>query len=246
MVQESNVAVLSKLVVDERTGIQPGKAEIFILIFDKDQQIVAAERGELDLSSHSQKTLYSYLLKVLQPGDYECRVVARDMEMGRSMVGRFSFSVPEPAATAVAFSSPLLLIHGKKAEFLRFSRLKKKGKEPASLIHFYPFLPQNTSPLIRNLESDVKSFWAMLPVTYKGKKMPEMELDVEMIEEAGGDKIPLEWHIIDSKRAEPATDFILIEIGLPNLEPGLYRLESKATDAKSNTQAWISVLLSKR
>ena len=134
MIGEANTVLLSKLEVDQRTGIPPGKAEIFIFLFDKDHLMVAAERAELDLSAYDQKSLYSYLMKKLEPGEYSCRVVARDMEMGKSLVGQYSFSAPEPASGTLAIYSPLLLVPGKKADFLRFSSEKQKKEKKNGLL----------------------------------------------------------------------------------------------------------------
>jgi VWFA-related protein len=247
MMEETNVVLLTKLEVDERTGIPPGMSEVFIFLFDEDHKMVAAERAELDLSAYDQKTLYSYLMKKLEPGEYECRVVVRDMEMGKSLVGQYSFSAPEPAAGTLAIYSPLLLMPGKKADFLRFSSEKqKKGEKQASLIDFYPFLPQNTSPLMGNIGVDVKNLWAIIPVSFKGQEPSEVEMEVEMIDEATGESLPIDWRIIDSHESESAVDFLLVEIDLPDLESGAYWLEVTATDTNANTLAEISTPVIKR
>lgn len=247
MMEEANAVLLSKLDVDQRTGIPPGMTEIFIFLFDKDHMLVAAERAELDLSAYDQKSLYSYLMKKLEPGEYSCRVVVRDMEMGRSLVGQYSFSAPEPASGTLAIYSPLILVPGKKADFLRFSSGKqKKGEKQASLIDFYPFLPQNTSPLIGSIGADVKNLWALVPVSFKVQEPSEVEMEVEMIDEASSEPIPIDWRIIDSHESASAVDFFLVEIDLPDLESGTYSLEFTAMDRQADTQASISVLLTKR
>jgi hypothetical protein len=236
---------MSEFRVDEPTGIPAGKAEIFIFTFDGDQKMVAAERGELDFSSHAQKTLYSYLLKKLEPGDYECRIVARDVETGEALVGRCSFCVPEPTSEAMTILSPLLLIPGKKAEFFRFSQEKKKGKKRASLIDFYPFLPQNTSPLLGNLGFDIKKLWVLVPVHFRSKELSDVRLELKMIEETRGETIPADWNLIDSNEVKSVTDFLLYEIRLPDLKPGSYRLTVMAIDAGENVQASISASMRK-
>ena len=240
LIKEANAVVLTKLEVDERLGIPPGNTEIFIFIFNKNQKIVAAERAEFDFASHDQKTLYSYLLKKLEPGDYECRVVARDMKMGKSLLGKYSFTIPEPASGAIEVLSPLLLFPGKKAEFLRFSYESKTGKKQASLIDFYPFMPQNASPLTGTLSADAKKVWVLLPIRFKDHELPFVELEIEAIGDAGKERIPLDWRIIDRKKAGPGIYFLFIEVYMTDLKPGDYWMEFMATDTNTGLEASVS------
>ena len=114
------------------------------------------------------------------------------------------------------------------------------------MIDFYPFLPQNTSPLMGNIGADVKNLWALMPVSFKGQEPSEVEVEVEMIDEASGEPIPIDWRIIDSHESESAVDFLLVEIDLPDLESGTFRLEFAATDTNANTLAEISTPVIKR
>ncbi len=236
MIKEANSAVLLKLTVDERTGVPPGKTEIFTFIFDRDHKIVLAERGEMNTIPHSQKTLFPYLLTKLQPGEYECRVVARDMETGQSAASRLPFTVPvQAAAPRMSLASPLILVPGKKAEFVRMARPKKEAKETASIINFYPFLPKNCAPVLDDLPPDVNKIWALLPVNRGAGQPFDADLEVKLVSADRGEEIPVTWRVIDSRKAEPATDFLLIEISVPGLKAGSLRLEFSVTDAKSGT-----------
>lgn len=244
--KETNAAVLLKLTVDERTGVPPEKAEIFTFIFNKDHKIVVAERGEMDLAPHAQKTLFPYLLTSLQPGEYECRVVARGMETGQAAASRLSFKVPMPGASGMSLASPLLLVPGKKAEFVRMSRPKKSKKEPASLIRFYPFLPVSCTPLLGTLEPGTGTIWALLPIHYSSEAAPEMDINVKLLAADNQEEILIAWRLLDSKKAEPGKDFFLIGIGLPDVPPGVYHLEFSAVDAKTGAKAVVSESLAKK
>jgi len=245
--KEANSAVLLKLIVDERTGVPPGKTEIFTFIFDRDHKIVLGERGEMNTAPHAQKTLFPYLLTKLQPGEYECRVVARDMETGQAAASRLSFSVPAPAATSRAsLSSPLILVPGKKAEFVKMARPKKKEKETASIISFYPFLPKNCTPLLDDLPPDVDKIWVLLPLDYGAGQPSEADLDVKLVRADDREEIPVTWSVLDSRKAEPATVFLFIEIAVPGLKPGALRLEFSVTDAKFGTKTSVNASLVKK
>ena len=243
--KEANTAVLLKLAVDEKTGVPPGKTEIFTFIFDKDHKIILGERGEMDTSPHNQKTLFPYLLTLLQPGDYEVRVLARDTGTGQSAASRQSFTVPA-AASRMSLLSPLLMVPGKKAEFVRMSRLAKKEKEPMSIIRFYPFLPVDCMPLVDALPPGTDRILVLLPLDHGTGEPAETDLDVELVRAEGGEKIPVDWSLVDTKKANPGKDFLLIGIGLSGLKQGAYRLEFSLTDVKSGSKASAAASLIKK
>jgi hypothetical protein len=244
--KEANAALLLKLTVDERTGVPPGKTEICTFLFDKNQKIIMAERGEMDSAPHAHKTLFPYILTLLQPGEYECRVVARDLLTGQTVAGRLPFTVPKPATSGMALSSPLLLVSGKKPEFVRMARPKKKEINPVSIIRFFPFLPMENVPLVESLDPGVDKILALLPVSYGSKIPSKLDLSVELRRADNGEDIPVDWKALDSKRAEPATDYLLFGITLPDLFPGTYRLKFTVVDAKTRAGASISAPLVKR
>ena len=246
-VNEANTAVLMKLAVDEKSGVPPGRTELYTFIFDKDHKIVLGERGELDSAPHARKTLFPYILTRLQPGAYEIRVLARDMETGQSAASRLSFAVPSPAAASrMTLWSPLLMVPGKKADFVRMARPSKKVKEPISLIRFYPFLPGNGAPLVDDLPPDADKIWVLLPLDRGAGEPAEIDLDVKLVRADDGATIAVDWGIIDTKKAGPGKDFLLIGIGLPGLKPGAYRLEFSLTDVKSGEKASIAANFGKK
>jgi len=245
--KEANTAVLLKLAVDEKTGVPPGKTEIFTFIFDKERKIQLAERGEMDSAPHAQKTLFPYILTTLQPGEYEVRVLARNMETGQCAASRLSFTVPAPAAASrMSLSSPLLMIPGKKAEFVRMARPTKKEKEPMSIIRFYPFLPADSTPLVDDLPPDAGKVLALLPLDYGAGKPAEANLDVKLFRADDAEEIQVDWDLIDTKNAESGKDFLLIGIGFKGLKPGAYRLEFSLTDIKAGAKASATASFSKK
>ena len=233
--------------MDEKTGVPPGKTELFAFIFDKDHKIVMGERGEMDTAPHDRKTLFPYFLTGLQPGEYEVRVLARDMGTGQSAASRLSFTVPAPAAASrMSLFSPFLLVPGKKAEFVRMSRPTKKEKDPTSIIRFYPFLPTNCVPLVDDLPPDADKVWVLLPLDYGTGEPAETDLDVKLIRANDGEEIPADWGLIDTKKADPGKEFLFIGIGLPGLKPGAYRLEFSLTDIKSGAKTSATAIFSKK
>lgn len=245
--KEANAAVLLKLTVDERTGVPPGKTEIFVFIFDNDHKIVLGERAELDTKPLAQKSLFPYLLIRLQPGEYECRVAARDMETGQSAASRVPFSMPAPSGRlGISLSSPLFLVPSGKAEFVRMSRPVKKGQEPASILRFYPYLPVRCTPLLEDLPQDSEQIWVLLPLKFGTGQPSEADLDVRLTRASDRKDIPVDWSVMDTRRLEPDMVFFLIKIDVRRLGSDSYMLDFQAADPSSGARTSAAAALVKK
>jgi VWFA-related protein len=230
----ATAAVLLKLIVDERTGVPPGQTELYVLVFDAGHKILLAERAELETQAWAQKVLYPYFLASLPPGDYECRVAARDMETGLAVSSRALFSIPAPAASrACSLASPLLLVRSEKPEFVRMSRPSKKGRRPASLLDFCPYLPTRCVPLLGDLPEEAEDLWALLAVTSGADRPDEAGLGLRLIDTSGGGDVAVGWSVSDTRFREPDLTFFLIKINVRGLAPGNYRLDVRAADPAS-------------
>jgi len=132
---EFNTLVLSKIMVDEKTGVLPGRVEFFLFVFDKDHQTRISRRWETDLKPYAREILCPYFACFLEPGEYECRLVARDIETGQSARGSAIFEVLSPEVSAFQILPPLLLIPGEKVKFSRLAEAGKRGKVAVSLTY---------------------------------------------------------------------------------------------------------------
>jgi VWFA-related protein len=245
--KDMNAAVLIRLEVDERTGIPPGLADLYVLVFDADHKIVLAERGEIDTRIMGQRVLYPYLLAKLPPGDYECRVAARDKDNGYALSARTPFAVPAPARPPrCSLASPLLLVRAEKPAFVRMSRPLPKGREPLSILDFYPYLPQQSVPLLGAFSEDSGQVAVLLPFLSGGPRPSSADLQVRMTDAAGGPDIPIKWVTLDCQRREPDMTYFLIRIDVGRLGPGGYRLDFRATDPSSRADSSASAVLVKR
>jgi VWFA-related protein len=244
---EANTAVLLKLVVDERTGVPPGVADLYVLVFDAENKIVLAEQAELDTRTLTRHTLNPYLLTNLPPGKYECRVAARDKGTGYAVSARLPFAVPAAVKSrSCSLFSPLLLVRSEKPEFVRMSRPPQKGREPLSILDFYPYLPQSSVPLLEDLTEDTGQVAVLLPFKSGGARPSSADLQVRLSDAGGGGDIPLEWVALDCRRREPDLTFFLIRIDFHGLRPGGYRLDFRAADPSSGGSSSASADLVKR
>jgi VWFA-related protein len=224
--EEMNFALLAQITVKEKTGIPPLKAEIFAFMFNKDHEAVMRKRGEMDFAPFNQKTLFPYFTAKLPSGEYECRIVVRDLETGQAALGKVVFNLPEKSESEIVLSSPLLFATGPESQILKLST------KDTSLSGIYKFQPRNHCLVVRELEPGIKSLLAVLPVATAGSATPKTELSVRLHPKPEGEAVILDTEIVGFQNINPNTDILMIEIRLPEINPGDYELEIEAFDEK--------------
>ena len=238
--KKMNFALLARIMVKEKTGIPPFKAEIFAFIFNKDHEAVMRKRGEMDLAPFNQKTIFPYFTANLPAGEYECRIVVRDLETGQAALGKIVFNLPEKSESEIVLSSPLLFATGPESQILKLST------KDISLSDFYKFQPRNHCLVARELEPEIKSLLAVLPVATAGGPTPEIELSVRLHPKPEGEAVILAAEIVDFQNISPNTDILMIEIRLPEIKPGEYKLEIEAFDEKTLARSIVRKILVKK
>jgi VWFA-related protein len=243
--EKMNCALLAQIPVNEKTGIPPSTVEIFTFLFNEDRKIVIKKRGEMDLSPFDHQSLFSYFTANLPTGEYECRIVARDLETGQAIVGKIVFPLPEKSESEIILSSPLLFAKGSESKIVRLSEgLDQKEKEKdLSLGDFYKFLPKDHCLVVRDLEPGIKNLLAVLPVTAAEGPALEVEFSARLHPRAEGEPINLEMEIVDIQETDTQTDILMMEIRLPDLKPGEYELEIEALEKKTSARSFVQKFL---
>lgn len=245
--KQPSILILSKLLLDKKIGISPGKIELFFFVFDKEDKLVVSQKGEIDLSTTPQKIFFPYHLTSLKPGEYEGRIVIRNMETGQASVGVSKIEIQEPLKTGIRIYSPLLLVPGNEATFVRIEKEKMKKNNSHSIISYYPLLPQKSSPLVGHLTEGMSRIWAVIPTLTKNNEAPDVEIKVRLIRKLDSHEFDLESDILDAKRVEKNNmDALLLEIHLPELKPGEYELEITASEFISQTESVVKIPLMKK
>ena len=86
-----------------------------------------------------------------EPGQYDGRVVVRDIGSGRAALGRLAFEVPPAADEELVLSSPVLLVPGEATRLVRMeSRPVRRGQAAvANLVDLIRSSPRTTGSLSR-------------------------------------------------------------------------------------------------
>lgn len=236
---ESNIVFLSEIPVGVKEAFK-GKTELITLIFDKENNIIISNKGEVNFSEIPKENTYYYTISSLSPGEYSCRLVLRDLEKGKGAVGSSPVVIPKPPDTGLRLFPPLLLIPEKKAYYLRTARVQKQEKsEPLSLVHIYPFISNEHSPLIDVLDQATSKILGVLRYLQSAVQKPAVKLSTYLIQTPSGQRIPIPFSIVTSKK-EAMTNILLMEFDLPELSLGEYSLEIAAEEMTTHEKSQVA------
>jgi VWFA-related protein len=239
--KESNFVLLSEIAIDEvKEAVEAVKEnpELVTFILDEKNTIVASTRGEIEPSALSQKKIFHYAIFSLQPGNYECRMIIRNQETGRAAVGSCQVTIFGPIESGLRLFQPLWLVPERESFYLKAIKEKKKGvqEETPSINDIYPFLSNKYSPLVDVLDQSTSKLLAVVRCSTIGIQEPNIDLSAYLIQQPEGQKIPLSFSIIESKK-EKETNILFLEFQLPRLNPGTYSLNLAAEEQKTKQKS---------
>ena len=233
---ESNIVLLSEINVDEMEEVTSGNTEILTLIIDKTDNIVDSSKGEVSFSSNTQKNLFYYSIVPMSPGLYECRVVIRNVKTGKAAVATSSIEIYEPKESGIRLDPPLLLVPEKKSLYIKASKPQEKNSKEKSfsIKDLYPFLHNDFSPLVEEVNKEVSSLLAVLRLSIVDIPNYEIEFSFHLINHSSQKKVQLSDIFILSTENIEGIEVFLIEIQLPELELGDYSIEIIADEMTTN------------
>ena len=239
--EESNLLLLTKIPAEKIKEILRRKVEIVTLIFDNQDNIVEFDRDEVAASKFAQDNVYYYTTSSISPGEYDCRVVIRNLETGKGAVACSSVIISEAPDSGVILYPPLLLIPGKNASYLKEPAIKKDEKQSKStdLLDIYPFDRKQYSPLVEELNQGISKLLALIRYSITDIQEPEFHLSACLIHLSSGQKIPLSFSILSTKKEEEIST-LLIEFQIPELQSGKYSFNLIAEELKTKSTSQIS------
>jgi VWFA-related protein len=236
--KELNTLLISEIPVQRIREVVGDNTEFISLIFDQNKTIVDSRRIVIDWRTNEEEKIYQYSTAALAPGQYDCRVVIRNLDNGKGAVGACFLEMPEAADQNLMLYPPLLLIPGQETNYLHVFDPEREGAaKSVSFLDVFPFQPKEYIPLIGELEQRVSQLYAVLRCIWAGAQEPEIQISAWLEPKGSGKKISLACHILSSVPQEEA-DVIFLEIEVPELQPGQYLLHLLAEDpdTKSSCQ----------
>lgn len=238
----SNLVMLSEISIDKIKEVTKGETEVLSFNLDEENNIANYMEGKINFYTIHQKKIYLYSISSLSPGKHECRLVLRDIKTGKGAVASSLVVIPEASGPGIKLFPPLLLIPEKQAVYLNFSKDQKKGteKKSLSLKDIYPFLPNNFSPLVEEVDRGILKLPAVLRLSIVDVQGYEIEISAHLIDHSSNKKIPLSNSPILYSEKKEGIEVLLVEFRLPELEPGKYSLEIIAEEMTTQTRSQVS------
>lgn len=114
--------------------------------------------------------------------------------------------------------------------------MKSKGKKREkgiSLNEIYRYIPVNHSLVIRDIEAQVRTVLAVLPMTVSERTPVEVEFEARLLPQPEGEVIPLNTVIVDFKKMKNNNHILILRIEWPDLTPGSYEIEIEVREKAS-------------
>jgi VWFA-related protein len=225
------VAAVPGRVTEKFSG---GRVEYVALVFDGANNIRGVRRIETDPRPRRGQPVVFTAAAALEPGDYTCRLVIRDLDTGQSAVGSARASLRAAPAQGLRLWTPLLL--GDETGSARLDAGAAKGRPVAPWQDVYAYDRTRFSPVAGGVTTLAKRVLAVVPYAAPGTGEPDVAFSVQLIDAATGEAVPVaaaqagtSWH--------PAAAAVTLEIPLAGLAPGTYHLYINAEDRASGTLA---------
>jgi VWFA-related protein len=109
--EESNVLISVKIAGDRIKEIQGRKMEVVTLILNQKNDVVELKQEECGISQSVQDDTYYSTYVSLPPGEYDCRVIIRNLETGKGAVGSSLVTISRPPESGFSLLPPVFFVH---------------------------------------------------------------------------------------------------------------------------------------
>lgn len=227
-------------------GVWGSNTEIVFLVFDDKQNIVGYRGIKGDDPRLSQENILPYVVLPLYPGQFECRVVMRNLKTGESAVASSSVFIPSYSEGGLQLYPPLLLTPESNALFLNVgdTKVKPGEKEYSALVRLYAFDSDQYSPLV----GDVKRGSALIAkfrCSLSDIPQSELKLYARLVHQPSGQNVPIDFNFDNNlDNLIGNTGIFSLEIQTVNLEAGKYFLYLFAEDLNSHSKSMTTTAFS--
>jgi hypothetical protein len=221
-----------------------GQDEIVSLVLDSQKNIVDFKRAAVDLAGIAQPTLCHYTFSLLPPGEYDCRIILRNLETGRTAASREIVRIPGESGPPLTLLPPLLLRPGADTHYLGVR--KAAGTDGAtsapSLTGVYPFEAGEFSPWLSDLPAGPARVHAMVVCGLGEIAEPELELSFVLQGDPTEAGTPLPHSVLWAKPHSRDDDgagrvALLTQLEFPDLKPGRYTLKATVLEKTTRSEA---------
>ena len=239
----THLIVMAELPWEDLKEIMQPPVEVVSIVVDRNNKAIESKGGYIQIPDVSKKRVVYYTIMSLNPGTYNCVMILRNMKTGQAARARGAAIVPQPPASGLQLG-PLLLLVPTADKDTAYFKLAKQNKEAdggavRTLEEFFPFLSNRLVPVMDEIPRETSRVLGI--VRSMASNLPEavVELTASLKSNSGSEEILLSPSILKSER-RGQVDILLLELPVPELEPGDYTLTLIAKDKKSGARAEVS------
>jgi len=233
----TNTLLLSLIPIKTMREDVGRRTEIISLVLAADKSVIVGRRAEVDWSTLAAETLCQYSAAALAPGRYECRIVVRNLETGKSAVGACAVEVPDSSDRVLKLFPPLFIGPFRSTLYANFAAPPDKGGQAFSLSQAFLFPTRQYSPLAGDLKEGAEAFRAILRCERTGDAAQNFDLRAQLESVGGEPATPLKVSLIDSVKRDELL-FLILEFRAPTgLVAGSYTLRIQADNLLANVMA---------
>jgi VWFA-related protein len=243
----ARACLLTRLEVNAKSGVPPGRNEIYALLRDEKGVTKLSRRWEIDFLKYDGQSLWAYAIVPVSAGTHDFRVIVRDLVNGESCVGRANFRVAAAEEAGIRASSPLLFEAGPGAAYVRLqcatpdSKKVKASPEP-SLIDLYRLIPKGSRLVVGETSPGGRNLTVVIPFLMEPappEEPPILSVEAKLVSRSDGGETAAELRIREHRKFEGKPDILVAEITLPAVAPGSYDLEISIEDVETGRSAVI-------
>jgi VWFA-related protein len=216
------------------------KVEYIALVFDAKNDIRDVRRLETDPRPHRGQALVFTSGTPLEPGDYTCRLVIRDMDSGASAVSSVQAAVRAAPQAGLRLGTPLLLRDETGCAFLDARGPKGRLSMPWNEVYAYD--RTLFAPVAGSISRLTPRVVAVVPFAVPGIGDPDVALSARLIDAATGAVLPTPLALVE-RGWRPAAETVSLEFPVAGLAPGRYLLYITAEDRVSKTRTHVQTTL---
>ncbi len=212
--------------------VSGSKLEIVALVFDKDRNLTVQRRLEVDAAKISADAAFCVFSSPASPGDYECRIVIRDLTSGASALGSSSVRVPRRFEPGIRLYPALLLDPGERAIYLNDAEAGPEGTA-RTLTDLYSFDLERQVPLMNEIDGSATRLLALLPCSVIRFEPKNVLLSARLVNLSSAEKRELPMSVIEQHQQDDTIVFKL-ELQMEKLPAGKYSLYFFAEDGETH------------
>jgi len=221
-----------------------GRNEVVSLVLDGQKNIMSFKRAAVDFSAVTQPELCHYTYSLLPPGDYDCRVVIRNLETGRTAVARDRTRIEAASDAPLSLLPPLLLRSGSDTYYFGVQRKEETdaAANTPSLTAVYPFDPKKFSPWTSELPAGSPEVYALVVCRVGDIAEPNLELSFSIRESPSGEEVPVSHSLLSARpytREEEEASWLALfsRLEFPSHKPGVHIFKVAIKEATTGSEA---------